>query len=902
MRPGGFSRCGRVLSALSFLCAPAALAQPAYRVKDINPAVQQGAFGPTAGPAALGLSAFFGAESETDRSQLWKSDGEVGGTSRLKSFPPSADGPPRSFTTLGGVLCFFTNSTLWRTDGTDEGTVLVRHFAQWGWSDAVVLGDAMYFTADDGVTGLEVWRSDGTEAGTVRVADVEPGPSGSSPALLTPAGGAIYFFAVSTTAGGMALWKTDGTAAGTVVVHPLADHEFPGSAMTALGDRIVFVTGSGAPVDSYRLWISDGSESGTAHLRDFVPDALGPCPLSCPPYGPSDLTALSSVVVFIANDGVHGREIWKTDGTPAGTALVRDVRPGPESGLLFGVRGVGNRAFFGADDGEHGIELWTTDGTEAGTRLVKDAAPGAERGTFCCDNPTGTLGGRLYYGAPGGELWSSDGTEVGTHRLRDLLATGDAYLGSFVSTGDELLFFVTAATGGPALWRTDGSEAGTVLLDDFPTGVGSHVAALADGGGTLYLSVPDPLTGRPALWKSDGTEAGTQLIRPFLSIGGGIGESLPEFFAGSLYFSADDGTTGTELWRTDGTEAGTSLVKDFLPGVADSGARILGLAGGRLFLAASDSTRPRLYVSDGTEAGTRIVGAVSPGGETVSAAPLGNVLIFAGDDGARGQELWSSDGTDAGTFLVEDINPGPNGSGIFKFAEVGGALFFSAYDGVQSGLWKTDGTSQGTVKVRDFGGFFGGDLTAVGNRVFFSNPSYTELWTSDGTPGGTFAVRAVTASHLTRVGGLLFFAGNDGVHGVELWRSDGTEAGTTLVRDIFPGPFGSIPLASSRPLLIEAAGRLVFAADDGEHGAELWVSDGTSAGTFLLQDINPGIPSSLPAGFAVSGARVFFTADDGVSGSELWAVALADLHLRQPRVLTEPPLSPRHPSTVPKRP
>ena len=90
------------------------------------------------------------------------------------------------------------------------------------------------------------------------------------------------------------------------------------------------------------------------------------------------MTLVGKTLYFTANDGKHGVELWKSDGTKRGTKLVKDINPSSESedsdiGNLVALR---KRLYFTANDGKHGLELWRSDGTNRGTTLVKDINPG----------------------------------------------------------------------------------------------------------------------------------------------------------------------------------------------------------------------------------------------------------------------------------------------------------------------------------------------------------------------------------------------------------------------------------------------------------------------------------------------------------------------------------------------
>ena len=421
---------------------------------------------------------------------------------------------------------------------------------------------------------------------------------------------------------------------------------------------------------------------------------------------PSDLTDVGGTLFFTADDGTHGIELWRSDGTAAGTQLVRDIDgiPPEDSSSPAFLTAVGGRLFFSADDGVNGRELWMSDGTTAGTQMVEDlTTPGPNKAPTRLADFNGTL---LFTidGGEGREVWRSDGTPGGTEIVKDINTTSPT-AGSnpsrFEVVGDHALFGADDGVNGYELWRTDGTEPGTFRVANIVPGAGgSSAQPLSTIDGVTYLFVITPGEGQE-LWRTDGTEAQTRIVKDINPDAAGSLPSSPVEVAGGAVFAADDGTNGTELWTTDGTPGGTNLLADINPGPDPSNPfpSPFAVIDGRVVFAADDGDHGlEPWVTDGTPAGTTMLADVNPGpgdGADVvfgfpAAAVNDRVFFGAGDVGAGVQELWSTDGTPGGTALEHDIQPGPLGSTPMALAESAGRLFFSADDGATGReLWRS---------------------------------------------------------------------------------------------------------------------------------------------------------------------------------------------------------------------
>jgi ELWxxDGT repeat protein len=482
--------------------------------------------------------------------------------------------------------------------------------------------------------------------------------------------------------------KTDGTVAGTIVVKNIFgdNADMPTPLHLANVGGTLFFNFTNGPT-GYELWESNGTEAGTVLVKDIATGNRG--------AGAAHLVALNGVVYFSAAEQALG-ELWRTDGTTAGTWRVRGGVGGSYLTVSNEIIRVGEKLIF-----KSGTRLWQTDGTDAGTTIVEESFVGFRE--------SAVVGAKLYFirtGLPTDELWSYDSVTGVTALVKDIYGP-PSYSWSpsgLTNVNGTLMFAANGSTGGMDLWKSDGSAAGTVLVKRLPNlGNVPGIEFMANANGTLYFVGEDN-----ELWKSDGTETGTMLVKRIddATGHGTIAGLTPA--GGTVYLSANDGS-GYELWKSDGSAAGTLRVKDIRPGASSSAPSNLTAIGSQMFFTANDgSTGIELWASDGTEAGTSRLSNFA----TINPSPRNfiverGILYFAADE-SPGFNAWASDGTIAGTRpLVDDF--GLNLSTV-RMAFVGKTLFFSGFStpyGTE--LWKLqlpsaagDYDSNGAVDGADF--------------------------------------------------------------------------------------------------------------------------------------------------------------------------------------------------------
>ena len=442
--------------------------------------------------------------------------------SLIKDINPGAESSnPEQLTNINGVLSFVTNNNeLWKSDGTTQGTVQIPTNL---FGDSVIeinnltsFNDNLFLVARLG-SGNDIqntlFKTDLTQDG-IELFEIGTNAefSDSEIGSLTPANDLLFFtsknqdllqFPPST--GTNSLLRTDGTTSGTSQIKSSTIDSFEDN-ITQLTNvnGTLFFTVSAAAIDlgnpglllgDNELWKSDGTQAGTVEVKDINPEFFGSST-------PKNLTNINGTLFFTADEISNGRELWKSDGTEAGTVLIKDINPGSASSDPNKLTDVNGTAYFTASDGINGNELWKSDGTLEGTTLVKDIIPGSESSN--ADNLT-NVNGTLFFtandGTNGTELWKSDGTESGTALIADINpGANSSNPGNLTNFNGTLFFTVNDGANGTELWKSDGTATGTVLVEDINEGsAASNPDDLTIVNGTLYFSADDGVNGRE-LW------------------------------------------------------------------------------------------------------------------------------------------------------------------------------------------------------------------------------------------------------------------------------------------------------------------------------------------------------------------------------------------------------------------
>ncbi|MBF0621417.1 MAG: tandem-95 repeat protein, partial [Magnetococcales bacterium] len=874
-------------------------------------------------------TAFFVADDGTHNEELWMSDGTTTGTklaadiSSHRTYGSNAD----NFVELGGNLFFSASSSaygseLFTFDTTDETfSLVVDSYAGSGSSspnNLVVFDNQIFFSARSDAEGRELWSSDGTASGTALFSDISSyGSYSSSPDNFTVVGSTLFFIASDgyrTSRGehGRELWTLDAGSSTPSMVTEINTNAIYGyssstsfDSFTEFNGQLFFTAHDG---NQWSLWSSDGTAGNTVQITDFSNSSA---------LSNTNLVVQNGVLFFLADsDGIDGNELWKTDGTVEGTVLVKDITASTDyhayhTGYLSGLFALDDKvvAVVNADSyanyaWSNGFDFWTSDGTEVGTNLLDSVAKGDDfmsgdelylahaldlsPNTLIIDEDNTTDPGILISDLISKSVVDGDGDSLGIaltsvdstngdwQYTLDVDATTVTWT-PLVSLSNDAALTLSATAPTAVRFIPDAEWSGTV---DFTYLAWDQTNAGASNGATVDLDADDSGT-LDLDSEVGGATAFSAMAYTNAAIVNAINDA-PTLTASTTAFSVDEDTAVsiTDL-SVDDLEAGTGNVS--LTFSANAGWFVIdesvtgGVAAGQVegqssgivtitgsldeinaTLAATDGV---LYQGDSNANGT----------DTITVTLNDNGLI--GIDGEKTDTSTITvtvaavqdapeliDGFEAVMFMSSDYTPV-----LSMYTADGGLETFSP-------SWNAANSNQAMaildnqlVFTANNGGTTGYEPWIFdGFTATFIKDIYSGSSNSGAISGNAASAYGVNAEEMN---GYLFFAANDGTTGNELWKTDGTAAGTTLVEDI-----NSTANASSSPTNFTAFdGDMFFVATDETYGRELYKVEGDDGTVSLVSDIYTGSSSSWADDLIEFDGYLYFRANDGsVANTELW--------------------------------
>lgn len=386
------------------------------------------------------------------------------------------------------------------------------------------------------------------------IADLYPGMNSSEPMLenAEQIGSELYFTA-SEAGSGICLYKTNGTDITRIEGDPNTFQVY--SILGSLGGELYYFE---LYLDYCKLYKTSGGVGEAQLLYDFNVNSLViPLKIS---------TVVDDVMYFYGCEGNTGYELWRTDGTTSGTYLVKDIYPGTSSSLLFSTAEnhpyfahLNGIIYFGAVDGVNGSELWRSDGTEAGTYMLKNIDTVSYEIEVFGSNPSYFIkfNDAIYFSAyrslDGRELWKTDGTEAGTVLVKDI-SPADSYPRDVATYNGYLYFVADHPTHGSTVFKSDGTTAGTTVLKTPDSGGPSSPHKLYTFKNKLFFVTSSNL------WSSDGTAAGTIQYPAISGMSTIYGKMHPT--TNYLYLKVYDGDTSFFIYRTNGQTNGMERISN----------------------------------------------------------------------------------------------------------------------------------------------------------------------------------------------------------------------------------------------------------------------------------------------------------------------------------------------------
>lgn len=526
------------------------------------------------------------------------------------------------------------------------------------------------------------------------------------------------------------------------------------------------------------------------------------------------LAELNGIMYFSALGDLTGRELWRSDGTEAGTWLVKDIEPGNKSSSVSNITAFKDKIYFVANNPQFGTEVHHSDGTTNGTTVLSDVIPG---------NVTANISGLtvaddwLYFKVLDNEyrefIVATNGDWNQVQLVSRLTMEGISGASDFATLNNKLFFTAFNEITGREVYVADALTGAVKLIKNInPESIErskkdpQNLTAL---NGYIYFQEYDGINTK--LWRTDGTTAGTIPV----SNSSSVSLNAQEFSVSGdvLYFAAITNVTGRELFKYNTvTPNGIELVADLSPGADSSAFFDFASANNLLYFVSNAQGKKKLWRTDGTQASTFALHSFN-NLLFLKIYGCGNNLYFSDETLLNGLEPYISDGTQAGTKRLANVNRGVYSSGpaFFTYNSTTGTTFFSA-NSLEYGneFWQTNGVTVSLVKDIsqrqtdallydwDDGEFEENFLPVNNERIYFNgetNEHGMEAWVTDGTVKNTKLIKDLMPKYYgtecfffkdCTVNGYTYFAGynlhvEDTTIVTSIYKTDGTEQNTTLI-------------------------------------------------------------------------------------------------------------------------
>lgn len=586
------------------------------------------------------------------------------------------------------------------------------------------------------------------------------------------------------------------------------------------------------------LYVTDGTPAGTHLVKDIQAGTGNSSPRSFVVIGDS--------AYFLASQTGTGSELWKTDGTAAGTAMVIDLKPGSGSSNISSMVSFRNQLYFFGTSNLNPA-LYRSDGTAATTSVVFSSVVSNPSG----QNKMAIDSGRLYFDGsdPGGGVELHAVQPDGSVTLvADLLAGSASSNPIYLTPSGNGLYFVANTSTAGDVWKVDPTTGSAQLAMSLPTNPNEATTIIvgANNGRVFFSQLISSSTPSGPVYSNTGTPESTVT----LPVNGSPLLSQPSFsYAGGLIFSGYD-SVNSEPWFSDGTPGNTFKLAGSNAGSAGYGPQGFKLFNSRLYYLASNGSQSKIYVTDGTTAGTHL--STDPYGFDAALLPNGMVVSSYSDDDA-GVEPAAFSPVNPTPSLLADLNSTAITMTPAGFVSAGPYVYL----GINTVLWRTDGSANGTIPLAT--GYAKG-LAGTNGKFYYAVGS--EFYVTDGTVAGTSHLTTLsgTPTLIEQVGDQFFFVVLENGNHYKLTVASAAEPSTAVVVQDLDS------VATSVSMIRAPGGRVIISMKNRDF-LRIWTSDGTSDGTSVLLDVGTSSATATPLVTTSTAAYLYLTG--GVNFNEV---------------------------------